>query len=49
MIDNHSGAGSDILATDLNHDGALDIVTSTRFGTFIFWGNQKNGSKPSRK
>lgn len=38
LIDNHSGAGSDLLATDLNKDGAVDIVTATRFGTFIFWG-----------
>jgi Domain of Unknown Function (DUF1080)/FG-GAP-like repeat len=38
LIDNRSGTGSDALATDLNHDGAVDIVTSTRFGTFIFWG-----------
>ena len=38
LIDNHSGAGSDLLAVDLNNDGAIDIVTATRFGTFIFWG-----------
>ncbi len=38
LIDNHSGAGSDLLAVDLNKDGAMDIVTATRFGTFIFWG-----------
>jgi FG-GAP-like repeat len=38
LIHNHSGTGSDALAVDLNKDGALDIVTATRFGTFIFWG-----------
>jgi hypothetical protein len=38
LIDNHSGVGNTVLAVDLNHDGAMDIVTSTRFGTFIFWG-----------
>jgi Domain of Unknown Function (DUF1080)/FG-GAP-like repeat len=38
LIDNHSGAGSDLLAVDLNNDGAVDIVTATRFGTFIYWG-----------
>lgn len=38
LIDTHSGVGSDVLAVDLNHDGAMDIVTSTRFGTFIYWG-----------
>jgi hypothetical protein len=49
QIDNHSGAGSDILATDLNHDGSLDIVTSTRFGTYIFWGALKSGANSNRK
>ncbi len=39
LIDNHSGSGSDILAVDLNHDGKMDFVTATRFGTFIFWNN----------
>jgi hypothetical protein len=38
LIDNHSGSGSDLLAVDLNKDGAMDIVTATRFGTFIYWG-----------
>ncbi|QNI36461.1 FG-GAP-like repeat-containing protein [Edaphobacter albus] len=38
LIDTHSGVGSDVLAVDLNHDGAIDVVTSTRFGTFIYWG-----------
>jgi hypothetical protein len=27
-----------LLAVDLNNDGAVDIVTATRFGTFIYWG-----------
>jgi hypothetical protein len=43
LIDNESGAGSNFVAVDLNHDGAVDIVTPTRFGTFVFWG--KAGSK----
>lgn len=38
LIHNHSGVGSDLLPVDLNKDGRLDIVTATRFGTFIFWG-----------
>ncbi|QHN05510.1 DUF1080 domain-containing protein [Granulicella sp. WH15] len=38
LINNHSGVGSDVLAVDLNGDGAMDIVTSTRSGTYIFWG-----------
>jgi hypothetical protein len=41
LIDNHSGAGSDLLAIDLNKDGAVDIVTATRFGTFIYWGKPR--------
>ena len=42
LIHNRSGVGSDVLAVDLNKDGAIDIVTSTNRGTFIFWG------KPAR-
>ena len=38
LIDNDSGVGNTVLAVDLNHNGAMDIVTSTRLGTFIFWG-----------
>ena len=43
LIDNHSGAGSDVLAVDLNKDGAMDIVTATRFGSFIYWGKPHPG------
>jgi hypothetical protein len=39
LVHNRSGAGSTVLAVDLNKDGAIDIVTSTNRGTFIFWGN----------
>jgi hypothetical protein len=42
LIDNDSGVGNTVLAVDLNHDGAMDIVTSTRFGTFIFWGKPRS-------
>jgi hypothetical protein len=41
LIHNRSGVGSDVLAVDLNGDGAIDIVTSTRSGTYIFWGAPK--------
>jgi hypothetical protein len=44
LIHNRSGVGSTVLAVDLNKDGAMDIVTSTTRGTFIFWG--KPGAKP---
>lgn len=43
LIHNRSGVGSTVLAVDLNKDGAMDIVTSTNRGTFIFWG--KPGAK----
>lgn len=38
LIHNRSGVGSTVLAVDLNKDGAVDIVTATDRGTFIFWG-----------
>jgi hypothetical protein len=41
LIHNRSGAGSDVLAIDLNKDGAIDIVSSTNRGTFIYWGKPK--------
>lgn len=37
LINNRSGAGSQVKAADLNKDGTLDIITSTDRGTFIFW------------
>lgn len=37
LIHNRSGAGSEVTAVDLNKDGAVDIITSTNRGTFIFW------------
>jgi hypothetical protein len=49
LIDTHSGVGSDLLAQDLNKDGMVDIVTSTRFGTFIYWGIPKSHSPASKK
>jgi hypothetical protein len=44
LIHNRSGAGSDVLAVDLNGDGRTDIVTSTRSGTYIFWGKPADKS-----
>ncbi len=41
LIHNRSGAGNAVLAVDLNHDGAIDIITSEDRGTFIFWGKPK--------
>ena len=49
LIHNRSGVGSDVLAQDLNGDGAVDIVTSTDRGTFIFWGKARSGSRRAAK
>jgi hypothetical protein len=38
LVDNHSGVGSAIQIVDLNHDGAMDILTQSALGTFIFYG-----------
>ena len=45
LIHNRSGAGSTVLAVDLNKDGAMDVVTSTNRGTFIFWGKSPAKAK----
>jgi hypothetical protein len=37
LIHNRSGAGSTIGVSDLNGDGAVDVMTATTRGTFIFW------------
>jgi hypothetical protein len=49
LIHNRSGVGSTVVAADLNHDGAMDIVTATDRGTFIFWGTQKGKRKTSAR
>ena len=41
LIHNRSGVGSHFAALDLNRDGAVDIITSTNKGTFIFWGKMR--------
>jgi hypothetical protein len=45
LIHNRSGVGSQFVVTDLNGDGAPDVVTSGPKGTFIFW----NQMHPVRK
>ena len=48
LIHNRSGVGSHLQAVDLNHDGAIDIITSTNRGTFIFW-NQMHRGRAGKK
>jgi hypothetical protein len=40
LIHNRSGVGSQLQTADLNGDGALDVLTATDRGTFIFWGTR---------
>ncbi len=42
LIHNRSGMGSLAAVADLNKDGAPEIITSTKRGTFIFWNQWKN-------
>lgn len=35
-IDDQSGVGVQVLATDLNQDGRIDIATASKLGTFVF-------------
>jgi hypothetical protein len=48
LIHNRSGVGSTVLAVDLNKDGAMDIVTATNRGTFIFWGKPGGRSRATK-
>ncbi len=47
LINNRSGVGSQFQISDLNGDGAPDIVISDVKGTFIFW-NQMKSSRSKR-
>jgi hypothetical protein len=47
LINNHSGAGSDVSAADLNKDGAMDILTATKLGLYIFWGKPRGNRSTS--
>jgi hypothetical protein len=42
LVHNRSGMGSLAAVADLNKDGAVEIITSTKRGTFIFWNQWKS-------
>jgi hypothetical protein len=48
LIHNRSGVGSQFVATDLNRDGAPDIVTSGPKGTFVFWNQMRPANQMRR-
>jgi len=41
LIHNQSGAGSQILAADVNKDGAMDVVTAGVTGGYVFFGKPR--------
>ena len=49
LFHNRSGVGSHLAAVDLNGDGAVDIITSTNRGTFIFWNKMHAAKKGASK
>jgi hypothetical protein len=49
LIHNRSGVGSQFVVTDLNGDGAPDIVVSDVKGTFIFWNQMHARPQSSRR
>jgi len=49
LIHNRSGVGSQFVVTDLNGDGAPDIVISCVKGTFIFWNQMHARLKSARR
>jgi hypothetical protein len=46
LVHNASGAGSQLVAIDLNKDGANDVITGTELGAFVFFGKPRTTSKP---
>ncbi|HLX43589.1 MAG TPA: FG-GAP-like repeat-containing protein [Bryobacteraceae bacterium] len=49
LIHNRSGVGSQFVVTDLNGDGAPDIVISDVKGTFVFWNQMHARPQSSRR
>ena len=42
LIDNASGAGSQVVAVDMNKDGIVDVLTGGANGSFIFFGKPRS-------
>ena len=45
LINNASGAGSQVVAVDMNKDGIVDVLTTGANGSFIFFGKARPGVK----
>ena len=45
LVHNRSGAGSTIQTADLNKDGAMDIMTAGKLGTFVFLGTPRGAGR----
>lgn len=41
LINNASGAGSQLVAVDMNQDGITDVLTTGAKGSFIFFGKPR--------
>jgi hypothetical protein len=47
LINNYVGLGTQIAADDVNGDGKPDVLTAARKGAFVFFNNQRAGTKPT--
>lgn len=45
LVHNRSGVGSHVAVADLNKDGAPEIITGTKLGSFIFWNQWKSARR----
>ncbi|MCC7123663.1 MAG: VCBS repeat-containing protein [Acidobacteria bacterium] len=45
LVHNRSGVGSHVAVADLDKDGAAEIITGTKLGTFIFWNQWKTARR----
>jgi hypothetical protein len=45
LINNASGAGSQVVALDMNKDGIVDVLTTGANGSFIFFGKPRPGTR----